>query len=748
MGSLARSKSIHGVLIVLGILFFTLVGFYVRFHPFKNYQYIEKIAARYGLADVAKYSYLDANDPWIEYWLARYLHDHGISSWTSLTRDNPATRIFWYPWGRNFVHTEFPFIPAFGALTPKGVDVVEWVSLIPTIFGTLMVIVGSFYAWRLYGRYAALTAAALLSLLPASTARTYAGFVEKIGVAMPFLILYIYFYSEALRRRGQSLAAYIYALLAGVMVGSIAFIWGGYAIASASLAVAALLIPLAARGLSDALRLEALTLTASLTALAIGVLADRYGPASLRIISLPTVVSVLILVIVFAAERFLQGRPRTEQRVLEAKLTRYYTLLAIVLLVLGPILAVKLGVLRGRALFALAWPLREAGVLKLGRLAETVAEHSSPFSTSSLFRSFLWETNIMLFMAPIAFAYLLYRAFRRKEPEHLLLGLLAAGLYYAVLGMVYFEQAAAVVSSLAIASLAGFLTPRESTRAKAKRKATAEYGEIRVLAALAFLIIVAGGVIAGAYQTIRFVDDHVAIITGYGIHSIELGWLYFLHHLKHLPNNTVVVAWWDYGYQISVGGGKPSLADGATINSTQIRLLADFFTATSEKEASKILAEDFRLKPNETLVFIHDIVLYNPSKGILIYIPSIDIPKSAAMLHISGKDEKGFALINNLYRRTLIYRLFENAPYALASKGVVYPELFKIQPVKRAYIFWYGQLIQLSNRTLASFKPYLIILGPIFNPATGKPVVVPIEVPGLSGNYYEAVMLIVYRWVG
>jgi dolichyl-diphosphooligosaccharide--protein glycosyltransferase len=737
-------KTIAATVIVL----FVLLGFYVRYYPFKNYRYVEKVALDYGLYDTAKYSYLDANDPWIEYWLARYLHDHGIGSWKTLTRDNPATRIFWYPWGRDFTHGSFPFVPVVGALTPDNLRVVEWVSLLPPIFGALMIVAGVVYIWRFYGIYAALAAAALLSLMPASTARTYAGFVEKIGIAMPFFILFIMLYSETLRARGRS--AYIYSVAAGLALASISYIWGGYALASIALAVTAILLPLAYGKLEDALKAEILTAITALTGFAASIPADVYGPISARIVALPAVAALLAALVIYTARLYAARMRRAERQYVLERFRRYYLWLSIILLVAGAIMAPALKLIHGRALFALAWPLREMGLVHLSRLAETVAEHSSPFTNSQLLRNFLWETNIMLFMAPIAAVYLLYRTFRRHEPVHLLLGLLTLGLYYAVLGMVYFEQAAAVISSLAISTLVGFTTPPSPTaERKVKRKrSTYEYSEFRLIAAGTLAIIIAIGVLAGAYRTTKFVENHVAIITGYGKHSVELGWLYFLQYLRNsLPDDTVVVAWWDYGYQISVGGGKPSLADGATINSTQIKLLADFFTATSEDEASQILASHFHLKPNKTLVFIHDIVLYNPDKGTLIYIPSIDIPKSAAMLHISGKDEQGFALINEKYRQTLIFKLFSSAPYYLSKYGVGFPNFTTLKPVKNAYISWL-QLIPLKKYELKHFKPYMIVLGYLFNPETGKPVRAHITAPGFEGYYYEAVMLIVYKWVG
>src|SRR5437899_11146987 len=43
---------------------------------------------------------------------------------------------------------------------------------------------------------------------------------------------------------------------------------------------------------------------------------------------------------------------------------------------------------------------------------------------------------------------------------------------------------------------------------------------------------------------------------------------------NNLPSTSVVFAWWDYGYCISVNTGLHTLADNGTGNSTQIQIIA------------------------------------------------------------------------------------------------------------------------------------------------------------------------------
>jgi len=56
------------------------------------------------------------------------------------------------------------------------------------------------------------------------------------------------------------------------------------------------------------------------------------------------------------------------------------------------------------------------------------------------------------------------------------------------------------------------------------------------------------------------------------------------------PENAVIIAWWDYGYWITVMGNKTSLADNATINSTRIKQIGRLFMS-NETEAKGIIKQ-------------------------------------------------------------------------------------------------------------------------------------------------------------
>jgi dolichyl-diphosphooligosaccharide---protein glycosyltransferase len=69
---------------------------------------------------------------------------------------------------------------------------------------------------------------------------------------------------------------------------------------------------------------------------------------------------------------------------------------------------------------------------------------------------------------------------------------------------------------------------------------------------------------------------------------------------KNTPSDSVVTAWWDYGYWITTLGNRTSIADNATINQTRIETIAKMFMSP-EEEGWKI-AKD--LKSDYILIYV------------------------------------------------------------------------------------------------------------------------------------------------
>ncbi len=78
-------------------------------------------------------------------------------------------------------------------------------------------------------------------------------------------------------------------------------------------------------------------------------------------------------------------------------------------------------------------------------------------------------------------------------------------------------------------------------------------------------------------------------------------WLDAMGYIKeNTPQDSVVAAWWDYGYWISTLGERTSLADNATLITSRIQMIAQMFLSQPD-EAHKILQE---LDADYVLVYV------------------------------------------------------------------------------------------------------------------------------------------------
>ncbi len=760
--SILLDRRVQFLLAFVAAVLFAVVAWKLRMLPYYNYEQVYDLAVKVGIrSDVAKYAYINANDPWIEYWLAKYLAEHGLGSWTTLTRSNPATHIFWYPWGRDFTKTEYPLVPMMAALTG---DPLWGIDVVPVLAGVALVFAVFLFEADLYGPLAAVLGSMLVAVLPAAASRTFAGFTEKTGIAMPFLIIALWLYVRTLRA-GEEKRWLPLAVATAVAWLLVELTWGGYALMHATVALTVLLAPFFA-GLEGARRVVEKSFAAFLvfSVLAYGFQAAGYGKVSNTF----TLATLAVLVIVYVLVEYLQGRLagiRLPERYVHQPL-RLYAIIVGALFVLGVAAGYATGALHNKYGYTILWPLRDLGLVHMGRVEETVAEMSSALRPGN-FRGFLREANVLAFLAPLAAIYMLYRAYKERRIDHVPHTALALVLFYGVLGMLYLLESFSVINTLVVAAAAELLLAsalRVTVAVTRRRRVQAHRTvprEFKLLALGFYVLLIILGSLYSASVTAQSLGATTATITGSSKSQVYLSWLWLLQHLKYdVPRSDVVVSWWDYGYWISVGSGHPTLADGATLNGTQLRLLARMLTG-SESEAVKIM-HMLRLEPGKTYVLINDIALYDTRNKAFIYLfprNGIDLMKSWAMHHIAGRDEKFQEIVTllsqmaaqrtaaaaylprleKLLNDTLVFKLAIDGAFEFQRHGVVVPQryanLFGNREVRSVTLYTVSLNKELK---MTRFKPYLVVVSP-FMTIDGK-------VKTLQGGLIPVHIIVVYEW--
>ncbi|MCS7099874.1 MAG: STT3 domain-containing protein [Sulfolobales archaeon] len=619
-------------------------------------------------------------DPFQEYFIASVLLERGLDYLTYLNRYNNLTRIFWYPWGRDFTHSAYIGLPFFSIgtyyvarLFNPSLTLYEWMVYLPPLLFIVSVV----------GVY--LTIREISSDLPAGisslayslmfNSRQLAGFTVKYSIGLAFLSIAIFLHIRAWKKRD-----FLTASLAGTMIGLSALGWAGFNLVFAAMVAHVVLIPLIRRPSVKDILLWVVEysplLILQLSAPTYGI---RYVTRSVGILG---PISVLILALGYLIYSAKKSRLSEYLGIISEKprLT-YLAILALVglggvYLVIGGKLALAGKALAAVGLGTLTHVIVETVaeyqpggtqevLMSLGTVAVYSALSVVYVVLSSLFKKrdlkYGWyallvaialiiasliygrqETQISRFVvsAAIAAGLILMAIGSRLDDELLFLTTFFAFSIVGTINISYFIYLLAAASTI----LAGYLVYVLISNALNRRSG--------VLSKLVSVVLISMYVISVVFQGsttwVRAYSAQLPTIVeaSLGLNVEAPVWVDGLRWIReNTPKDAVVVSWWDYGYWISVVGQRASVADGATINVTQIELLADALTSTEEK-ALDVFVKSFRIRPDRLYVaayevFMVDAAMYSFYPGPLILgntILGADAAKGiAAIYKIAGK---------------------------------------------------------------------------------------------------------------
>jgi len=777
----SSSKTLTTIITGLLIAFAVVLGVLIRTAPF-------------GLNGFEFFEF----DSYIEYWQAKYVYENGPLAWYTLTRSNPDTHVFWYPWGRDFIYTSYPFFPLWIGTTYHlvknfGLTLEQWAALQPVIFASIATILAYFAAKELTGsRIAGITASFLFAVLPSAVERTVIGYVEKEGAASVFVFLFIYFYVKALKNTRTTKTNWIkYTILAGLSMALIGWLWGGYIFVLGTVVAFAVLSPLiTGKYFTRELALTNLLLVISAMIFEIPSPTNSMSlgiyPFSIKGLAWPLLSATLLPLIYYYLS---QGYRNLGLRKPLLNQARYLGVL--ILLLIGGIALTSMGLLPigGR----LAWALGLRFV-QVTPLVESIAEHQSPLINQYTLMRMLhsWGATIeaLFFASPLmlsilAVFYLLYKG----EPEKTYLAIGFALAFYSYLNAVYMIGIASYFGVLAASSIIPFILeyvfPYSLESKRDKKKAGVVVKRIspitRFIATLFFiLIIVNTGYTAYAEHTLnsRIVYTLKAGVSDLGFYSNS--WYKAVETMRNeIPSDGLVISWWDYGYGITVAGGRASAADGSTINETQIGIIGLILTSKSGEQAVQ-LAKLLNAPVNKTYLMIIEGVIIGETNDTVTIMPLfigrglpglVDWPKSLWMIRIgngrvpilnsmginaSYVDTEKFFRVYNVFGGVIAPKLDDTENTPLIYKMLVDAMLWwaREEKGKAGQFMWFTgteefldyatidyfktqlklnitksinvqDLKWITERPLANdayIKPFKVVVEPFIDPRTGEPL--------------------------
>lgn len=514
---------------------------------------------------------LTADDPLLHYRITEYLVRTG-----RLPTYDPLS---WHPWSFNPTEV-LPVLHYYtGAIIYKissllGFnDLYTVVVYIPVFFAPLVVIPLYLTSKELWGRGAALISSFAISLSWAYLSRSLAGWYRHEQFAIPLLMSSFYLTLKAMRS-DEDWKVIAYSGLSGAFLVYASGVWAGFRALYDGYALMIFLLLLLNRlNWRNALALgmpPLYVLIASLGALPNLAYRKLYVSFESTLVWASLLAALVYLVL---------PRLGIERRRREVSLAAGAALLAIFL---------GLGIyqpLTGRLMRVLFPSVK----LPQGNVVETVAEHGAGES----FESF----TTLLIPASLGLLSMILERWRRDE-ELTLTIMTFISLYFAV-SMVRLPPLAAPFLALC----SGYFTQRlllfsepylkrlrALERSKVRRGSPLPLSRRMAILRVPIILMIFLVVLPVALQ--GHIREYGGEFSSYVLSYEEAlnyplgfseGWVDALNWLR---NNTspdeVVISWWDYGYWMQLGSGKVTLADGLTINSSQITLIAKAFMGPEE----------------------------------------------------------------------------------------------------------------------------------------------------------------------
>ncbi|MEM3759641.1 MAG: STT3 domain-containing protein, partial [Candidatus Bathyarchaeia archaeon] len=573
-----RVKISHGSMISFSILLLILfVAFTIRILPL-----------RWEITEGKNTLLLSEFDPYYYYSLANYMVKNGLFSpyippgWVDHQR--------WYPDGIN-MRMSYPSLPMTAAflydiisMLGVNIDVMSFCALFPAIMGTLACLIIYFIGKDIGGAPTGFLAALFLALSPSYIQRTSLGFFDDETVGIVALILFTYMFLRSIEDERPLSSTLKYAIGSGLALGYFICGWGA-ALYPIGLTILFVFILILMRRYTQRLFLSytitfgtGLFMAVSTPYLSLGYLTD----------------SVIMLVAGFFVLLCLVEILRN---IASTKMRMVFAIVFICLLISG---------------FVVLWHFERLG--SLGKfltvinpfvraeepLVESVAEHRI-----SAWGSIYYEFGIGIIFF-IAGLYFLLRNPTNKNLFMIVFGI--TSLYFACSMVRLLVLMAPAFGLVASSGVIGVLKPfytvlKEQPKLITKKKYSLEHvgKEFSGTAIfLIFLILMANFAFSPQSGGVPRVYRQAYTPTTISAGSLPIApnqpvkeWLDMLNWLRSNLGpkpigEKVVCAWWDYGYWLSILGNVTSLADNATINSTQIENIGFIFMA-NETQALKML---------------------------------------------------------------------------------------------------------------------------------------------------------------
>lgn len=520
------------------------IGFMIRIMPM-----------RWGI-------YLTEFDPWMQFKEMNYVIERGWRGFIDFFTWHDYTS--WYPHGRDIGRTAFPGLPFMAAFLYHllhGIGIEIDALELAAIFPVLMSLIAIFFAYLLGkevgGKPAGLFAAFFMAISRAHVERSLFGWFDDESIGIPLIMIGLWAYINAIKDERSRLGAVAYSILSGFSFGYLAASWGAARFPIAFIPLISIILALIGRYSRQLL--ISFTITFSTYGM-IAVMVPKLGPGFLSEVTMLSGFAAFVVLLTFEISRTRPESPHFRR-------LPYYVIAAGAIGYLGIMVAGYANVPGIKFLSVLLPQMRR-------ELPIVISVQENQLSTWATIFSDMGFTMLFCFMG-------LYYAFKRRRNSDIVLALFAIFSIYFSSTIVRLSTlaapATAVMAGLGISEiLNGFARSIKFMFVKTRIKPVGvEYYVLTPMLVIGLLIF---GIVPTAYgvsyplSAIDIAYTPPTIVSAGTPYRLSIpAWLKTLEWMRtNLPRDAVVACWWDYGYWVTIIGNRTSIADNATLNSTQI----------------------------------------------------------------------------------------------------------------------------------------------------------------------------------
>jgi len=511
--------------------------------------------------------FLSEFDPYMQYRMVEHIVKNGFISWF-----NWHDPLSWYPWGRDIPTTTYPglsFTTAilFKFLNSLGLNVSAFqVSVIfPVIMGAMACVAIYVFGKEIWSNSVALFSALFLAFSASHISRTSLGFFDDETIGIFAMLLVFTFYLKSISKNRSLRSSIFYALLAGFSLAYLSCSWGAFRYPLALIAIFSALITIL--GKYSRRLFMAFIITYSIEFILISQL-PYLGYAIFTEWSTVLVVLGAFVILLFY-ELFIH---------IKKYYLRLITVLSFIGIAIGGMLFLwKIGIISSpeSKFMAILFPQQRLQM----PLIESVAEHRP-----ATWASFFYEYGFLIILGIFGMIFPLQR-FKEKDIFIVLYGVTA--LYFAaslVRLTLILAPAVCVLAAIGIVELSkpsldilreAVIFPKRKLRLP---RVGREFGVAILLILIILMLPTLNASVEVAYTPTTIATSSLPFAPRGEEANRYQDWLQALVWMKeNLPEESVVMSWWDYGYWITGLAEKRTLADNGTINGTQIAMIARAF---------------------------------------------------------------------------------------------------------------------------------------------------------------------------